>query len=61
MLSYPDHMIDSVNVTVTGIHPDRPQREAKLLSGAVDDDRLPWVGGTEGGVSARRGIPRGGV
>lgn len=32
MKSYPDHMVDGVNVTITGIHPDGPQREAKLLS-----------------------------
>lgn len=29
---YPDHMVDGVNVTVAGVHPDGPQREAKLLS-----------------------------
>lgn len=29
---YPDHMVDGVDVTVTGVHPDGPQCEAKLLS-----------------------------
>lgn len=28
---YPDHMVDGVDVTIAGIHPDGPQREAKLL------------------------------
>lgn len=49
-------MVDSVNVTVTGVHPDCPQREAKLLPRAVDDNGLPRVAGEEGGVSAWRGV-----
>lgn len=52
----PDHVIDGVDVTVTSVHPDCPQRETKLLPTTVDDNGLPWVGGTEGGVSARRGV-----
>lgn len=53
---YPDHVIDCVDVTVTSVHPDCPQRETKLLPRTVDHDGLPWVRGTEGGVSARRGV-----
>lgn len=49
---YPDHVIDCVHVAVAGVHPDCPQREAKLLPRAVDNDGLPWVCGAEGRVSA---------
>lgn len=58
---YPDHVVDGVNVTVTSVHPDGPQREAELLPWAVDDDRLPGAGGAERGVSAWRGVSWGRV
>lgn len=52
-------MIDSVDVTVAGVHADGAQSEAKLLAGAVDDDWLPRADRTEGGVSAGGGVSRG--
>ena len=54
-------MIDRVDVAVARVHPDGPQREAKLLPRAVDDDGLPRADGTEGGVSAGGGVSGGGV
>lgn len=59
--AHPDHVVDRVDVTVAGVHPDGPQREAKLLPRAVDDDGLPRVGGEEGGVAAGRRVPGGWV
>lgn len=38
---YPDHVIDSVYITVTSVHTDCPQSEAKLFPRTVDDDGLP--------------------
>lgn len=54
-------MVDSVDVTIAGVHADGPKREAKLLPRAVDDDGLPRVGSEEGGVAAGRRVPGGGV
>ena len=54
-------MVHSVDVTVTGVHADGPQSEAKLLPGAVDDDWLSGADHTEGGLPAGGGVSRGWV
>lgn len=61
ILYIPDHMINSINVTVTGIDPDCSQSEAKLLPRAGNDDWLTTDDTTKGGVSAGGGISGGWV
>lgn len=45
-------MVDSVDITIACVHRDGPQRKAKFLPRAVNDDWMPRVDDAEGGVSA---------
>lgn len=46
--TYPDHMVDSVDVTVPHVDADGAQGEAVLLARAVDDDGGPQAGDGQG-------------
>lgn len=59
--TYPDHVVDSVDVAVAHVDADGSQGEAVLLPRAVDDDGRPQAGDGQRGVSARGGVPGRGV
>lgn len=58
LLRVPDHVVNSVNVSVAHVDTNGPQGEAVLLAGTVDDDgRLDAADGWAE-VPAGRGVSR---
>lgn len=46
--TYPDHMVDSIDIAVAHVDADSSQGEAVLLARAVDDDGGPQAGDGKG-------------
>lgn len=66
MCSHPDHVVHTVNITVSNVDPNGSEGEAVLLPGAVDGDgRVQDIhcGAevTAGGGITRRGVGREGA
>lgn len=50
--TYPDHVVNSVHVTVAHVDSDGSQCKAEPLAGAVDDDGGPEAADADGEVPA---------
>lgn len=59
--THPNHVVHSVDVAVAHVDPDGAQREAVLLSRAVDDHGGAQASDAQGQVPARGGVAGRGV
>lgn len=59
--TYPDHVVNGVDISVSHVNPNSSQGEAKPFPRAVDDNRRPEAGDTDTQVPAGRRVPGRGV